>query len=187
MTYIFEGQRVRLRAVEPSDWQTHYQWNFDSETARATYEVPFPASRAQVESWAQGEATKAPENDQYRFQIENLDGELVGTINSHSCDLRNGTFRYGLAVLSDYQRRGYASEAILLVLRYYFQERRYHKVNVEVYGFNQASIALHERLGFTLEGRLRQMIYSDGVFHDALQYGMTRDEFHAQHGDYFNR
>ena len=36
---------------------------------------------------------------------------------------------------------------------------------------------LHERLGFTLEGRLRRMIYSNGQHHDLLYYGITAEEF----------
>ena len=59
----------------------------------------------------------------------------------------------------------------------FFEERRYQKVNAEVYGFNESSIALHEKLGFTLEGRIRRMIYTDGKYFDALMYGMTSEEF----------
>ena len=56
---------------------------------------------------------------------------------------------------------------------------RYQKVNAEVYAFNEPSMRLHERMGFTLEGRLRRMIYTGGEYHDALFYGMTREEFES--------
>lgn len=36
-----------------------------------------------------------------------------------------------------------------------FGEQRYHKCEVGIYDFNHASLALHHRLGFTEEGRLR--------------------------------
>jgi RimJ/RimL family protein N-acetyltransferase len=87
---------------------------------------------------------------------------------------------YGLSIRPAHRRQGYAFEAIPLVLRYYFHERRYQKVNAEVYAFNDASVHLHEKLGFVLEGRLRRMIYTNGQFHDALFYGMTREEFDAR-------
>ena len=179
MATLFQGDKVRLRAVEAADWEVHYQWNLDSDNGRMTDEVWFPTSRAFVQEWAERESKRGQENDAFRFQIETLVGELVGTINTHSCNLRCGTFGYGLAIHPDHRRKGYASEAIGLVLRHYFNERRYQKVNAEVYGFNTASIALHERLGFTLEGRLRRMIYSGGAFHDALIYGLTQEEFAA--------
>ncbi len=177
MTTLFEGSKVRLRAVEIRDWEIHYEWNLDSDNGRMTDEVWFPTSPANVQSWAEREAQRgAPENN-FRFQIENLAGKLVGTINVHSCNLRCGTFMYGVAILPAHQRQGYATEAMGLVLRYYFNERRYQKVNAEVYSFNRPSIALHERLGFMLEGRLRRMVYSAGTFHDSLNFGMTSEEF----------
>ena len=179
MPNLFEGHLIRLRAIEPADWQLHYQWNFDSEIGRLTDEVWFPTSRESVRAWAEAESKRHGENDNFRFEIETLDGEVVGTINTHSCHRRNGTFMYGLAILPDHQHHGYATEAIRLVLRFYFQERRYQKVTVEVYSFNEPSIRLHEALGFTLEGRLRRMIYTEGTFHDVLMFGLTDDEFAA--------
>ena len=179
MATLFQGDKVRLRAVEATDWEAHYQWNLDSDTGRMTDEVWFPISRAFVQAWAEREAKRGKEEEAFRFQIENLAGELVGTINTHTCNPRCGTFMYGLAILPDHRRKGYASEAIGLVLRYYFNERRYQKVNAEVFSFNTASITLHEHLGFILEGRLRRMIYTGGLFHDALIYGLTQEEFMA--------
>jgi len=179
MAAIFEGKKIRLRAVEESDWELHYNWNLDSDNGRMTDEVWFPTSRTFVKEWAEREAKGGNEGDNFRFQIETLAGELVGTINTHTCNPRCGTFNYGLAIHPDYRRNGYASESIGLVLRYYFDERRYQKVNATVYSFNAASIALHERLGFVLEGRIRRLIYSGGTLHDELIYGLTNEEFAA--------
>ena len=180
MATIFQGQFVRLRAVEPGDWEFHYQWNKDSDVGRNTDEIWFPNSSEQARAWAEKEAKQGSENDEFRFQIEHLDGQLIGTINTHTVNLRNGTFRYGLAIHPEYRRKGYATEAISLVLRFFFSERRYQKVNAEVFSFNEPSIHLHERLGFVLEGRLRRMVYSDGEFHDILLFGLTKEEFADQ-------
>ncbi len=180
MTNLFEGKRVRLRAVEPSDWENHAEWDQDTDLARLAYEIPPPQSVASIRQWSETEAHRPADQDVFRCQIETLDRVHVGTINTHDCNLRCGTFMYGLVIIPQYQRRGYASEAIRLVLRYLFQERRYQKCNAEVYSFNEPSQRLHERLGFTLEGRLRRMIYSGGQYHDALIYGITREEFESQ-------
>ncbi len=179
MTNIFEGKLIRLRGIEPSDWEKHAQWDRDTEMARLTYEIPFPQSAAWAQEWAEREAKRGAENDQFRFQIETLDGVLVGSINTHTTHPRNGTFSYGISIIDEHRRKGYAAEAIRLLLSYFFNERRYQKCNAEVYAFNQPSMRLHERLGFTLEGRLRRMIYTGGAFHDALIYGITREEFES--------
>ena len=67
-------------------------------------------------------------------------------------------------------------------MRYYFDELRYQKVVAEVYGFNETSISFHESFGFVLEGRLRRMLYTGGVYHDILMFGMTSEEFSAGPG-----
>lgn len=64
-----------------------------------------------------------------------------------------------------------------MVLKYYFEELRYQKVTVPVYGFNEASVALHERLGFVREGTLRRMVYTGGAYYDAHWYGLTKEEW----------
>ena len=176
----WQGKLVRLRALEPDDWQVHYQWNQDADMPRNLDFIWFPQSRAAVKKWVEEATTKKPENDQVDLVIETLDGEYAGFIGANQTQPRNGTFKYGIAIVPSQQRKGYASEAVQLLLRHYFDELRYQKVNADVFSFNDASIRLHERLGFQLEGRLRRMIYGHGAYHDVLIYGMTAEEFRAQ-------
>jgi RimJ/RimL family protein N-acetyltransferase len=174
---LWQGQRVRLRAVEPGDWQTFFDWNADTDLARSTYFIPFPVSREAQKKWTAEQSTLEPKDHAFRWVIENLAGELVGTLNTHTCDPRNGTFRYGVAIRREHWRRGYASEAIRLVLAYFFRELHYQKVNVEIYAFNESSLKLHRKLGFKEEGRLRRMIYTGGAYHDEILLGLTAEEF----------
>lgn len=179
---VWEGHRVRLRAIEPSDWEAFGRFDADSEAARHGYWIPFPRSNEAARRWAEREAMRESDGDNFRFAIETLAGELVGTLNTVDCDRRHGTFGYGIALGREYWRKGYASEAIVLALRYFFGELRYQKVTVRIYAFNEASIRLHERLGFQAEGRLRRMIHTDGQFHDECLFGMTNEEFDRLNG-----
>ena len=112
---------------------------------------------------------------------------MVGDISTNHCDPRVGHLHYGVNIGRGHRRKGYASEAILLVLRYYFEELRYQKVTTTLYSFNDATIALHERLGFQQEGRIRRSIFTRGAYYDELLVGMTVEEFSAQHGKRFTR
>ena len=179
----FGGKRVRLRAIEPEDWETFYAWNQDSEAMRGLNLPQFPQSKAAVREWAANWATRPAERDLYFFVIENLDGEIAGSISTHECNPRQGTFSYGLGVRREHYRKGYATEAVLLLLRHFFRERRYQKVNAHVYSFNEPSLHLHERLGFQREGQLRRMFFVDGVYVDDVIFGMTAEEFEQRHAD----
>src|SRR5579875_3355465 len=151
---VWQGKRVRLRAVEPADWTVYFAWNQDDEQARALDSVPLPRSAADMRRWMEERAARPPseESDDFRFAIEDETGRMIGGLHIHHTNRQSGTLAYGINILRGYRRRGYAAEAIALALRYYFAERRYQKVTSGVFDFNTASIKLHEGLGFQLEG-----------------------------------
>lgn len=178
---IFATDRIRLRGVEETDFEYFFKWELDSESARMDDEIWYPTSSASRREWVQSQTKLTGADDEFRFTIVTHDNIVLGTLNTHTINRRCGTFMYGVYIAPEQRKKGYASEAIKLTLRYYFHERRYQKVNAEVYAFNAASIQLHEQFGFMLEGRLRRMVYTNGAYHDALIYGMTREEFEAKY------
>ncbi len=179
---MWQGKRVRLRAIEPSDWQVYFTWNQDHGQARRVAGLPVPQSAEAVRQWAQQESIRKPDGDAFRFVIEDDSGEVVGDLSTHHCDPRVGSFSYGITIGREHRRMGYAAEAIALVLRYYFQELRYQKVTVSIYSFNEASICLHEKLGFLAEGRIRRTAFTKGEHFDELVYGLTVEEFDESDG-----
>lgn len=182
---FWQGKLVRLRAVEPDDWPLHFEWDRNTEGERLTDDIYPPRSTIAAQQWAGSQSTKPFDGHTFRLQIEAVgSGDMVGTINSHSCNPRSGTFAYGIAVMDAYHRQGYASEAVILFLRYFFQELRYQKVTITVFSFNTPSIKLHEKLGFQLEGRIRRTKFTRGQFYDELYYGMTVEEFREKHVEY---
>jgi RimJ/RimL family protein N-acetyltransferase len=180
---IWQTERIRLRAIEPGDWETFWVWNQDDEMTRNLDWLWFPQSREGVRQWAEKASRRRPDNDAFHWVIENRAGDIAGSISTHDCNRRCGTFAYGINVQSPHRRHGYARDAIGVVLRYFFEELGYQKVTVEVHAFNEASIALHERYGFQAEGRLRRMVFTRGQYFDLLVFGMTKEEFARLSGD----
>lgn len=175
----WSGERVRLRPISKEDIEiiASETVNHDYEADRNSYELGFPVSSERIMKNGDGILESNFKNDNFQFSIESLDGEFVGNINTHDTDMRNGTFSFGIYVREEGRGKGYAKEAAILVLRYYFTELRYHKCNQGVYSFNTASQKLHESLGFKHEGVRRECVYSGGKYHDEVLYGMTYDEF----------
>ncbi|MEO8971796.1 MAG: GNAT family N-acetyltransferase [Ktedonobacteraceae bacterium] len=181
--FFWQGNLVKLRAIEPSDWEHHFAWDKDSDMLRRVDRLYAPRSQEAMRQWAEKASMREVNDDAYFFEIENLVGEQVGIISTQKGNTRDGTFQYGVAIRREHWRKGYASEAIKIVLRYFFQELRYQKVTTPVYSFNDASIHMHEHLGFQLEGHLRRMIYTQGQFYDELFYGMTEEEFREKYSE----
>jgi len=174
---FWQGKYVRLRAIEPEDAPIFFEWNLDTRTAQLVDFIRPPQSKTAVKEWAQKQALNRSNNDDVDLVIESADGELVGLIDTHNLDRRVGAFQYGVAVRPGHRRRGYAADAIQILIRYMFDELGYQKVNATVYSNNEASIRLHERLGFVLEGTIRRRVRSGGRLYDELYFGMTDDEF----------
>ncbi|WP_165423627.1 GNAT family N-acetyltransferase [Ktedonosporobacter rubrisoli] len=185
-TSIWQGKRVRLRSHEPGDWEHYWIWDQDSETERKDGNLAFPRSQERLKQWAQEAAVRKPEGNNWNFLIENNEGRVVGRIGTHDRNPRAGHFGYGLVIGKEHRRKGYASEAILLLLRYYFRELRYQKVTIEIASFNQDSTGLHEHLGFQLEGRIRRAGFTNGQYFDELHYGLTVEEFEQKHAHRFS-
>ncbi|GGV18233.1 N-acetyltransferase [Kitasatospora herbaricolor] len=182
MTSFWTGKRVRLRGIEPEDWQTFRRFDEHSGHQRSVDAIHPPRSAEGYRTWTAERAVATPLDNRFQLAVEELrTGELVGALSTDATDLRAGRFRYGIGIVAEHHRRGYAADAVVLLLRFMFGERRFHKCEAGVHAFNDASLALHRRLGFTEEGRLRDHEYFAGRHHDLVLMGMTAQEFAQRH------
>lgn len=179
---IWEGELVRLRGVSPEDWETFFNHDVDTDAQRAGWMVHMPRSIEGAKKWARDKSTLEPDGDNYFLAIETLDGTLVGSMNTHSCDKLNRRFEYGIGLGREHWGQGYAEDAVRVLCRFMFLERGYHKVAAWVYAFNERSLRMHEKFGMVNEGRSRESHYTNGAFHDEVLFGMTVDEFYERYG-----
>ncbi|MFK0050042.1 GNAT family N-acetyltransferase [Streptomyces sp. NPDC090741] len=174
------GKRVRLRGIEPDDAAAFMRFAEDEEGLGDL--VSPPRSVEGYRAWANEQATGKRDSDRFQLGVEAVGtGETVGAVGSHQADARSGWFEYGITIGAEHRRKGYAAEAAVLLLRFMFAEHRYHKCQVRIFAHNEASLALHRRLGFVEEGRLRELVYLSGRHHDVVMMGLLADEFAELH------
>ena len=178
----FAGRLVRLRGVRAEDGPAFLAMDRDTDGARRWDETNLPRTDDRSRAWLEGQITKDRSDDSAFLAIERLeDGAVVGSMSVGRASPRHGRFGYGLGIATEYRRRGYGTEAITLLLRFYFGELRYAKCDTSIYSFNEPSLRLHEKLGFRTEGRIRQAIFTAGEHHDEILVGITSTEFFALH------
>ncbi|MGW7241522.1 GNAT family N-acetyltransferase [Streptomyces sp. NPDC054804] len=176
MESSWTGNRVRLRAIEPDDWTAFIR--FADDDGQQGSRLGLPRSAESYRAWAMEQAHAKYKEDRFRLVVEaTATGELVGTVGSHRTGLRSGWFELDVTIGADHRRKGYATEAVVLLLRFMFAERRYHKCLAAIFAHNEASLALFHRLGFSEEGRLREHVFFAGRHHDLVMMGMLADEF----------
>ncbi|MEU9995498.1 GNAT family protein [Streptomyces sp. NPDC050848] len=182
MSDIWVGEKVRLRGVEVEDWEGFRELARHTVDVRNADVVEPPRSDEGFRAWTAERAGRAPGGAAFRLVVETLaDRAFAGSVTVGETDRRAGRFKVGVEITREQRGHGYAAEATELVLTYMFAEQRYNKCEVEIYAFNDASLALHRKLGFVEEGRLRQHEFFAGAYHDVVLLGITADEHWATH------
>jgi len=104
-------------------------------------------------------------------------GKLIGdcAIKLAKSDPRIATV--GMTISDLEQRKGYAKEALLGILKFLFEEKKLHRVEEICDAENMASIRLLESLGFRREGHFIENIFFNGKWGSEFQYAMLRREW----------
>jgi RimJ/RimL family protein N-acetyltransferase len=176
---IWIGDKVQLRAREPRDADVIPLYEHSADERSGWMILP-PRSRMATRKAIEESAEKRPGPQTLALDLaiaRREDDLMVGGINVNEVDQVNGTFSYGVGIGREHKGNGYAAEAVLLVMRFMFDERRFQKCEARVYDYNSASLSLHRKLGFVEEGRLRRHLFLAGEYHDELMFGMTAEEF----------
>ncbi|MBO7746983.1 GNAT family N-acetyltransferase [Paenibacillus sp. MWE-103] len=174
--YFWQDEAIRLRAIQPEDWESHYINRFDTPARRLLeYSVELPPTVLEAKAFAENFSDFS--SNRLMFTIENLNGENVGGINLNSINERNGTFSIGIQIDRDHRGKGYGTRAVHLLLKYAFFERRLNKFNDSVLEGNEASAAMLRNVGCIQEGIRRQVVYTNGRYYDSILFGLTKDEY----------
>jgi len=179
--YFWQGKKVRLRPLRIEDAEQSFASSLDSPSRQLLQlGVELPTSMDLLKVKFEKYAGCKDADGVIVFAVENLDGVNVGGISLHSCDEKDGVFSFGIVINRQHRGQGYAEEAVRILLKYGFWERRYQKGNSACLHVNEGSIRLHKKLGFLEEGRQRRVTFFNGEYYDSILFGMLREEFDAQ-------
>jgi RimJ/RimL family protein N-acetyltransferase len=111
-----------------------------------------------------------------RFVVE-LDGESAGTFAFERINRRSRIARCGgLAVHRRFRGRRLADDAARLFQRHLVFELGYHRLEMEVYGFNERAQRHAERAGWIQEGVKRKAYRRGDGWIDGVMYGLVRED-----------
>jgi RimJ/RimL family protein N-acetyltransferase len=117
-----------------------------------------------------------------RFVVES-DGVAAGMVSFERVNERSAIAEIrNLAVHPNFRGRGVGVEAARLLQRHLIVELGFHRVQLEVYGFNERAQAQFERSGFTREGVRRNAYrYGDG-WTDGVLFGFVAEDLDVAPG-----
>lgn len=168
------GQHIELTALEESDLISLKP--FFQDMASLTYYIPTTARPLNAQ---QLKALLADWNDgieNFVFAIRR-EGQLIGLVNLDGLDWPNGHTEIGIALTDSTQRgHGLAAEALFLLIQYAFNELGLHRIWARIIEDNTSSIHLFKKLGFKLEGCMKEHVRRRGIFRDMLIFGLVQAE-----------
>ncbi|MCE3287153.1 MAG: Acetyltransferase [Gaiellaceae bacterium] len=110
------------------------------------------------------------------FLIE-VDGERAGTMRFERGNVRSRIANLGgLAVHPDFRGAKVADTAATLFQRHLFDELGFHRLQMEIYGFNERAMRHAERAGFVREGVRRKAYWRNDGWVDGVLYGLVVED-----------
>lgn len=119
----------------------------------------------------------APEPEAGGVFVIEVDGVPAGTLAFERVNRRSRIAGlHGLAVHPEHRGRGVALEALHLLRRHLFDDLGYHRLQLEVYSFNERAIRHTERAGFVREGVRRRAYWRRGEWVDSVLFGLVVED-----------
>ena len=117
------------------------------------------------------------EPEDYGLFVIEVDGRPAGTMSFEVGNKRSRIARLGgLAVHPEFRGRSLGQEAACEFNDHLFDELGFHRLELEIYGFNERAIRHAERVGFVREGVKRKAYWRRGDWVDGVFYAMLPED-----------
>jgi RimJ/RimL family protein N-acetyltransferase len=174
---IVSGDGFRLRRATPDDVE------FYAELASHEDVEPYLAvvrahTREDVQAEIEHSLAEPKETGRFVIEVEQDGAWQRAGVPGYDVANRRSRIAHlgGLAVHPDFRGRHLSDEAARVLQRYLLVDLDYHRLQLEVYGFNERAIKHAERSGFVREGVKRKAYWRHGEWVDGVMFGLLRED-----------
>lgn len=169
-----KSQYVTLRAIEPGDIEVLYNWENDTANWKVS-NTQTPFSRFVLEQYITSSHEDIYTAKQLRLMICDHENKAIGNIDLFDFDPNHLRAGVGILIADQTDRRkGYASEALRLLVDYCFTSLNLHQVYCNITTDNEASVLLFQKHGFQITGIKKQWIRDGVKYKDELLLQLIR-------------
>lgn len=166
-------KRVYLRAFEPDDYKTTIKWRKDDKIWDMLGGTKYFVSEAYEKQWIENTIFNSKDVKLAICLVEN-EKHIGNVYMTNINEINRSCVSHVLIGEKEYWGNGYAREALLLAIDYMFNERNMHRIQANVLTSNIASLKMHEKCGYKLEGTLREVVYKNGKYQDQWVLGLVK-------------
>lgn len=176
--FTLSTERLLLRPIHKIDAESVFRYRSDVITNK--YQGWIPKTIDDVVRFIDNRVSPVININGTWFQFVIIIKEsnlIIGDIGTHFFDPNNKQVEIGCTIDKNFQKHGYASEALSAVFRYLFRTLDKHRIIASIDPRNEGSIKLVERLGFRKEAHFKESVYQDGEWLDDLVYAILRRDW----------
>ncbi len=167
---MLQGEKVNLRAIEPSDSTLIYLWENDIENWKFT-NTDAPLSMFEIYQLIE-EQRAVRESGQVRLIIQDKEtNTAVGAIDIYNIDFKNGFGTVGILIAEEqYRRKGFAADSLNLLAQYAKEHLQLHHLTCGIQSSNLPSQSLFEKCNYLKIGTRTNWFLVDGKREDEYIY-----------------
>jgi RimJ/RimL family protein N-acetyltransferase len=176
VTFI-TGTQVYLRPLGREDLNGRYRaWLNDPEVMGYMETGIFPSTAEDLERFFR-EVT-GTRNQVIMAVADKKTHQHIGNVKLGPIDWVHRRTTFGILIgEKKFWGKGVGAEATRLIVEYAFGRLNLNRVDLGVYAEHESAVRCYERVGFKIEGRMRQDFFHQGKYKDRLWMGLLRSEY----------
>jgi ribosomal-protein-alanine N-acetyltransferase len=179
MGLYLTGTKVRLRPLE-TDLHFKYLFELTNDPETSGDYVNFMASSWDSFNSFIHDLPKSPDELTFFLIADNQKDAIIGFVNHlYPRPMIKSTIEIGFQLRPRFRNKGYATEAVALLVDYLFSNRPIERIEAITDIDNLPSQKVLEKNEFKKEGTLRNSYFSRGEYRSGLIYSLLREEWRA--------
>ncbi|WP_436938452.1 UDP-4-amino-4,6-dideoxy-N-acetyl-beta-L-altrosamine N-acetyltransferase [Staphylococcus xylosus] len=159
-----DENKVSLRALRNEDEKLILKWK-SNEELREMVGTVYPISELEHKQWFEN---KMVEKNNKNFVIE-YNNQAKGLLGFNQIDWINRNAEIFIFIgEASQQRMGIGKQAMEQLIDISRNNLNLHMLYLNVFSYNYGAIKMYEKIGFSIDGRLRECKFSKGKYYDTI-------------------
>jgi diamine N-acetyltransferase len=168
------GEKVSLRALEPTDLDFIYSWENDPNIWEVSHTL-VPFSKFVLTQYLKTQHLDIYTSKQLRLVVVDQKNRAIGLIDLFDFDAKHKRAGVGILIDVNYRRKGFAKEALELLQDYCFNHLDLNQIYTNIGLDNLISKKLFENLGYQKVGVKKDWIKTNNGFVSEVLYQKISD------------
>ena len=179
--HYMKGNRVVLREMEEDDWVDVHK--YASQEKVCQYQPWGPNTERESIDFVKQVIFDAEKKNRSRFVFAVIlkgNGEMIGAGEINIRDYTNRIGEIAYIINPEYWGLGYATEIATVLISFGFAQLHFHRIFATCNPRNIGSSRVLEKVGMTMEGRIRESLLVKDGWRDSLIFGILKQEWNEK-------